>query len=244
MRRNVYRAAVAVALVAVAVLTFSVARQVRGMGGGQLAAAQPAQPTPPPVPPGGLPANPDTTKPWWHVPYLQAERAKPRFDQTINGITVGPTSKQRGGPVCVPGSAQDVAIDQAAGTPVMLTPKYLPVGIAQSVASAVVCQVGGAKQAIGTERQYWVEPDRKAGRRGGTVTIARRYGGPRVAIDIPAERWSAGTVAGHPAAIAKPILPMGLGQSAVVVYANGVITWLQATSFTLDELLRIAEGLY
>ncbi len=37
---------------------------------------------------------------------------------------------------------------------------------------------------------------------------------------------------------------MGLGSSAAVIYANEVLTIVQASDITLDDLLRIAEGLY
>ncbi len=74
--------------------------------------------------------------------------------------------------------------------------------------------------------------------------ISRGLVEPSVRIAIPAERWSAGTIAGHPAAIARPILANGLGQTAIVVSDNGVVTTIQADNLTLDELQRIANGLF
>lgn len=35
--------------------------------------------------------EPDTTQPFWYTRYLNEDAAKPRFDQVVNGIRVGPT---------------------------------------------------------------------------------------------------------------------------------------------------------
>lgn len=267
-RRLVYLLMGAGVFAAVAVGSYALVREARGDSTARLAVAQLAQPTPPPTPsggtpknpnttqstppptptpapPGGLPRNPDTTKPWWYQPYLEEERTKARYDQTINGITVGPTAKHVTEPVCVPGSTQEAALDRAAGSPVMIAPKYLPVGTVAGVASAMICPgSSGTSVAIAAYRAYSITPDPASGRRGGVIHISRWRGEPSASVPIPAERWFAGTISGHPAAIAGPQLPIGFGESAVVVHANGVVTMVQSSGLTLDEIRRVAEGLY
>ena len=182
------------------------------------------------------------------MPYLEADRRKPAYDQTVNGITVGPSAEHRFSVTCQPGTAQQVPIeqvDQAAAAPVMIAAKYLPAGAVRFEAVATVCQTPSNQQAVvAVDAGFSIPSDPKIGRRGGVVTVSRWLGAPSATVNIPAERWAAGRIAGRPAAIARPILANGLGQSAVVVHANGVTTKVQAGWLTLDEVQRIAEGLF
>lgn len=253
LRRSISAAMAAGLLLVAGFGAFGAVRLVRGGNGSAVAEAQPVppgqpvspSPTPTAVVPTNLPANPDTTKQNWFVPYLDAERTKPMFDQTINGITVGPSAEHRPSVACKPGTARQAPLTEALTTPVTLTPKYLPAGANQFEALATVCETAaGQTVVIGADVGISIPSDPKSDRRGGVVSIARWQGAPSATVAIAAERWSAGTVAGHPAAIAEPILANGLGQSAVVVYANGVVTKVQASWLTLAEVKRIAEGLF
>lgn len=253
MRRYRYPAALAGLLVVVAAGAFGVAREMKGGDAAHMAAAQPASPpqgpSTSPTPSARsleeLPTNPDTSQPNWYVPYLEAARKKPALNQTINGILVGPSAEHVPGFICKPGTPHEVPLQEAAGTPVMIAPQYLPAGTTQSAGWATACEtVSGEKMIVSADVDYSVPSDQRAGRRGGVVTISRWFGEPSATVAIPAERWFSGTVAGHQAAIARPILPNGLGESAVVVYANGVITKVQAAWLPLEEARRIAEGLY
>jgi hypothetical protein len=122
----------------------------------------------------------------------------------------------------------------------MISPTYLPPGSALDAEEVSVC---GGVVAVATQT-YSVASDRSQGRRGGHFTIVRWLGQPFARLDIPAERWSAATIAGQPAAVAQPIIPLGLGQSAVVLFSNGIMTQVQAIDLPFEELQRIVEGLY
>ncbi len=185
-------------------------------------------------------STPDVTKPWWYVPYLNEDARKPIYDQTINGITIGPNAKPSGGPCTDTSVVEVVPIDDAKGTEVGISPKYLPLRASRGEASATLCD-GLASSA---DAAYTIPPDPKSQHLGGYFHIGRASRDPSAAIVIPAERWSAQTIAGYPAAIARPILPMGLGQSAIVVYDGAVVTVVLADGLTLGELTAIAEGLF
>lgn len=155
----------------------------------------------------------------------------------INGIAVGPTAFPRGGP-CVGADAQQAPIARAVGTEVAIAPSFLPAGTTETMSLTTVCQGVVAL----AERTYFVEPDPDTGRLGGGFTIVRWRGQPFAPVAVPDERWSAATISGRSAAIATPILANGLGQSAVVTFAQGIVTTVQATGLPVDEVRRIAEG--
>jgi hypothetical protein len=262
MLRTVYRVVAAGLLVSAAVAVAVVAWTSTSDEAAQTraAAAQPASPTPratpAPTAPGAaspspsvapvttpsapLPLQPDTSQPGWYRPYLEAERGKPRFDQVVNGITVGPTAFARGVPTC-PQGLEDAPVTRAAGTPLQVEPAYLPEGAREDGdAAAVVCQ--GVVAAA--QRLYSVAADPARGSRGGRFSIVRWRGEPRAPVTIAAERWTAGAVGGRPAAIATPILPIGLGESAVVAYSDGIVTVVQAANLPIEEVRRITEGVF
>jgi hypothetical protein len=207
---------------------------------------RPATPTPEPSS-TPLPANPDTSKGGWAIPYLEADRLKPRHNRMVNSIAVGPSVQIMPSVTCQPGSPQWAPIDQAVGSPVAIAPKYLPPGTALGPARATLCSnAAGQTIVIGADADYWIPPDVAHGDRGGAFSVSRGFVSPPAAtLSIPDERWSGGTIAGHPAAVARPILANGLGESAVVIASDGgVITIVQATGLTLENVLRIAEGLF
>lgn len=244
MRRWWSRMTIVGAALAIAVVGYAVARESRGSSAlpGRARAAPVAAASPTPAI-GQLPVNPDTTKAWWHVPYLQADQAKERRDQVVNGITVGPTAAQRS-PQCAVDSVESATLDDAAGTPLAIAPKYVPVWTERGPSHAATCQIAGARVIASSDQLFMVDPNTARGSRGGRFSIVRFRGDPSVALGIPAERWEPRTVAGRPAAVANPILANGLGESAVVVDADGIVTKVQAFNLPLDEVLRIAEGLY
>ncbi|GEM_PF-1988071 len=210
-------------------------------------ASRPALGTPV-IGPTPLPPNPDTRQGGWALPYLEVDRTKPRNDITVNAIAVGPSVKPSTTVACQPGSLRDEPLDQVtqAAGPVFADPKYLPPGAGRSGGTATFCtSQAGQTIFIATYATYAVSPDLAHGRRGGPFEIYRGFSTSAVHISIPDERWTAGTIAGRPAAIARPILANGLGESAIIVVGDGgVLTKVQASGLTLDELLRIAEGLY
>lgn len=156
---------------------------VRYATGGTVTPVSDAQPAPPGLPqpqpsaaagapPTNLPANPDTSKAGWHLPYLEANRQKPTTNKTINGITVGPSAKHPPAAQCRPGTAKQVALEQAAGTPENMTPKYLPAGASVFEALATTCQnASGQTVVIATDIGITIASDSKAGKRGGVVSM-------------------------------------------------------------------------
>jgi hypothetical protein len=96
---------------------------------------------------------------------------------------------------------------------------------------------------IGNAASYQILADPSTGSRGGDVSILRLRGKPSIEASAPAERFRAGTIAGHPAVIVEPILAdVGLGTSFVMVYADGVLTTIQAGNLPLDMVIQIAEA--
>lgn len=193
-----------------------------------------------PPPPDVTPVpgeTPDTTKTWWYVPYINADRMKPVYTQTINGMTFGP-DVSRVGEKC-PGAMRRVPFSQVDDPAFKLDTSLFPAGTVVNEDIAALCD--GVAWSV--EGQFTLPADPSAGFRGGSVIIVRYRGLPQATAEIPAERWTTGTIAGHPAAIAVPILPdIGLGQSAAAVFVDGVLTIVSAYEIPLDLVLRIAEA--
>lgn len=235
-------AAVAVVATSLGVVSFVVVRSVDDKG----PAVEAEQPNPYDVAPPGpevtpVPGStPDVTKPWWYVPYENEDFQKPRYEQTINGITVGPETPEPRGPCTGASSVQDIPFEKTVGSPVEVNPAHLPKGATLILIEAVECD--GIIAAAGLEYEFPADPSIR--RFGGTVLIGRRVGDPAAAMGMAAERWVATTVAGHPAIMAGTIVPFGFGDSAILVYADGVLTRIQALGLENEELLRVAEGLF
>jgi hypothetical protein len=113
----------------------------------------------------------------------------------------------------------------------------LPSTAVLEAGSARVC--GGVAQVA--EAHVTVPRDLAKGLLGGPIDIVRLRSDPSFGMSIPAIRWREGTIAGHTAAIADPILPNGLGQSAVLVHANGVLTVVHASGLPMDLVVSVAE---
>ena len=186
--------------------------------------------------------------PGWFLPLIEEDRAKPRFDQTINGITVGPTSSRRGGP-CegLSGTSAEVSsgpYDRDRAGQLRIEPKYLPAGTLTSdgvlLQGLVVCRGVPAS----TSRLFEVPADRSTGRFGGPIVIARYVGEPYALISEPAERFQPGLIGDRKAVFVKPITIDGLGKSAVVVAESFGLTVIEAQGLSLAEVVKVAEGLY
>lgn len=266
MRRFVIASLSATAFLIVAATAFAVGREIRGEHLGEAAAAQPtpragatappmtgsipigqlaATPTRPTIDPSTrLPDNPDTTKPGWFIPYQDADAVKPRRDQVINGIRVGPTV-ERTIVDCAPASEVRIPPGDAARDALALIPKYLPAGALPNNAYVARCRLAnGSTVSSFVFRDYSITADPQVKRFGGYLSIQRWRGDAASLSNIPAERWTARTVAGRTAAVAPPILANGLGRGAVIIYADGIVTAVESTGLPLSELLQIAEGLY
>lgn len=204
-----------------------------------------ATPTRPTIDPTTrLPDNPDTTKVDWFVPYLDLDAVKPRHEQLINGILLGP-SVRRTTADCTPGSGVQVPSANAASGPFALSPRYLPADAVRESDYVGRCKlVDESTVSFFGFRDYSITADPQIQRFGGYLSISRWRGEAAAQSNIPSERWSAWTVAGQTAAVAPSILANGLGRGAVIIYSNGMMTAVEATGLPLSELVRIAEGLY
>lgn len=151
---------------------------------------------------------------------------------------MGPASDYSGGPCTRESAIESRSLSAADGTAVEIDLSFAPadVGLAAS-ASAVLCDGVAAL----SEADLVFPVGHPLAPLGGSISIFRHIGDPNVSVAIPAHRWNAGTMAGIPAAIARPILPReGLGDSAVVTYDGVVLTKLQANGVPLETLLSVA----
>ncbi len=190
--------------------------------------------TPPPE------ATPDTSQPFWYVPYLNQDRMKPRFTGEVAGILVGPDVHVTGIP-CSVGEAVAGTPDDVLGSPLEIPASTLPPGAALLRQEVANCR----GQVIHNSLSFEIPADPDAGYFGGSLSISRSLSDPAVDASFPGDRWQETTVEGRQAALALPILPdLGLGDSAVIVFEDGVLTVVSAYNLPLDDILRTAETLF
>lgn len=222
------------------------------------AQAEPPTPTEIPSESTAVPGStPDTTKALWHVPFENAEKDLPRYDQTINGIQVGPTVADNGVRDCEPGEATAVKDLAALATSnLAINPGFLPAGAVVGRHEASACRgkfvthvveyeipaEPGVESRLERGEVRWEEVEH-----GGKITVFRSLSqGPVYrSSNFAAIRWRGATVKGLPAAVADPILPMGLGRSAIVIWdeRQGVRTVVVGVNRKNGELISVAEGL-
>jgi hypothetical protein len=181
---------------------------------------------------------------FWYVALLEEERIKPRAEQVIAGIKIGPRLVPRGGP-CegTPSSAPNtgpISEAQTSGTPLEVSPKFLPPGTEKLWTLAGECR--GTLASV--EVQLFVPADIPSGRFGGALNIFRFRGELEFGLDLPAERMAEGKIAGRPAVLVSPITDSGFGESAVVIQEDFGLTVIRATGVRLQELIQIGESLY
>lgn len=189
-------------------------------------------------------ATPDTTQPWWYVPWVNAERDKPLFDGTLAGIRIA-NGAQGPAYVCNGEGELSPELSDAAGSPVDVS---LPAVPAEVVLSVYVGGHSGVALCDGTpfsgSVDYSLDVDPEWSPFGGFVGLYRHYGEPVASLAIPAWRWEEGEVAGLTVAMAHPILDdIGLGESAIVAYRDGVVTVIHADGVPFQKLLGIGEAM-
>lgn len=186
-------------------------------------------------------ATPDTSQPWWYVPYLNAQRDKPLLDSTIAGIRIGPDVDP--GSSCTDGTSSLGTVADTQGTRFDLELPYQPPATVRQPGNEYVTLCDG--QVVSSEADYTVGANPAGSPFGGSFKVYRHVGDPIASLSIASERWRTGTVATLPAAIAEPILPdIGLGESAVVVFNDEVVTVVRGNNIPMDEVLKVAESLF
>lgn len=203
----------------------------------------------------------DTSQPGWDLPYLQTWREKPRFEQTINGIRIGPGVEVQG-LICdssAPARAELPGFE--AGTPLEIRPSYVPAGARilppQNHPGAFV-SCGGRPAVTSLEIALAAAPDADERVAKGESWFTVPHGGilsvhkwqfrdgaaPEVTADLPADAWFPATIAGLPAAVGRPVLDEGLGPGSAVVWdpVSHVLTIVHSFNLSLVELEKFAEG--
>jgi hypothetical protein len=203
----------------------------------------------------------DTSQPGWDTPYLKAWREKPRYNQTINGIEVGPTVEVTG-LICdasAKAEAEEPGFEK--GSPLEISATYLPPGArvlepqnepgsfvscggrpATTTLQLALPAAADAEQRVANGESWFSVPH------GGLVSVTkwqfREGASPRVPADLPADAWFAETIEGLPAAVGRPVLDEGLGAANAIVWnpETSVLTIVHSYNLSLSELLKIAEG--
>jgi hypothetical protein len=258
MRVRFSRSAIAVLVVAGVVATGAFLAGRAFLGSDAPAIASPGDPpsSPEEVTPLPTPENPDeidTSRPGWGVAYRQADRALRRYEQTLNGIPIGPDAKDNGGG-CGSGPTSWASVEEARQIDPAFVPAFdsLPEGAVPGEQRAIICDgrvahldlsfeipaEPGASQRI-QDGESWFDVGH-----GGSFTVYKNsFANPGYQSRIASERWEAATVGGLPAAVGRAILRDEFGESAVVVWDEpaGVQVVVRAFEVELTDLLDIAE---
>src|SRR4030042_6901114 len=197
--------------------------------------------------------------------YLDEDARKPRFNQEINGILVGPGESR---PALESGSCLEARTDlctgvtpewvdpeRAVGTVVDVNPGYLPDGVGTTGAEPEgVVECGGTVFSV---LKYYNVPSRFSGKgqtgdllwSGGSFSIWRmlseKHAFPLMGA---AERMAPISIAGRPAVLMRPVMPggadVGFDRVAIVIAEDFGLTVIQGSGLPLGEFIKIAEGLY
>ncbi len=192
--------------------------------------------------------NPDTTVAGWFLPATEAEAALPRYDQVLNGISIGPgyhvdLACDAGPAYAGPRPASDLTFhfptlthpveeaerrtDRCGETTVALFVRF----------SLPVDEADLARAARG-------EMDFFDAQHGGQVEIYRAIvETASVASSRPAESFEATTINGNAAVISGPVYPRGFGHSEAIVFneRTKVLTVIRAGHVSLVELESIVS---
>lgn len=197
--------------------------------------ASPPGPEVTPVP-GSVP---DTSQPWWYVPYYNADRDLLRTDHLVGDIWIGP-----GVLADIEGCHNTIATKV---NPDVITASDISTDISKIISHGFVAEdiigITCEGKAVAFEANFTRPSNPNTGDFGGAVKVYRYKGMPAYSTSIPDERWREGRVAGLPAAIAQPILQMGLGSSAIVTYDGSITTIISVDGITDDDLITIAESI-
>jgi len=205
---------------------------------------------------GGSEAEAERDPGWWAT-YFNEDAQKPRFNQEINGILVGPDDSL--GPrsdVCTGLTPQWGDPEKAKGTIVDFSPSYLPEGVKRAASEAEsVVECGGTifslLRSYDVPAKYGpdVSPSNPPEWGGGSFSIWRMLDESRsFPLMGAAERMEPITIAGRAAVLMRPVMPegedYGLDSLAIVIAEDFGLTAIQGGGLPLGEFIKIAEGLY
>ena len=160
---------------------------------------------------------------------LGAAGAEAQFNGIVNGFRLYGSADAAADPSllqieCVSGEFPEVKVMEFT---------YLPPGTkARSPQYGGVCADGSTA---------WVTQDFVYGY--GTFSVGYELGEKAIGHDATAERVEAGTVAGRPAVLIRPLIEEGNGQSIVAFTLDKGFIVVGALNLPLTETLKIAEGI-
>lgn len=184
----------------------------------------------------------------------QADKARPRIVQTLNGITIGPGVRVDDAS-CVAGEGRFVDPALTSGTAIALEPRFLPPRVVLREDSAVAC----GTRLVAHDIDYGVAADNGVISRmaageswfdtnhGGTLYISRKLTtNPAVSVHGASESCRTATIGGYPAIVCSPLDVRGFGKGEVIVWEIGsnVLTHVRGTNVSENQLVQIAEGLF
>lgn len=224
----------ATAVVLIGTMTFVLAYSSRGPDAVSRATGE--QPTPDPGATPGTSATPDTSQPYWYVPYQDAEKAKPKFEGVLGGAQILSTPAEFDATTLCPSGlwqAPGEALQRASEGVTAIKLPDLPAGIIPLGEPEVwLC---GAD----TVQVSW-SLEVKAGTpgvetNGSGLTVTRTKGERRVFAPASAERWKTIHLATGEAAILLPVIAVDgryIGGCAFVHRndVTGVLTVLRASA--------------
>jgi hypothetical protein len=147
-----------------------------------------------------------------------------------------------------------ISLEDTNGTPVQISPSYVPPDAEVTHAEAMACSGRVASAVV----RYRIPPASDANERIAAgesffdVEHGAEFSISRFAMEVPAvrtsaypaERLQAADIGGRPAVVARPLVAEGFGSSGVFVWneSNGVLTMVLGTDLPLATLISIAEG--
>jgi len=173
--------------------------------------------------------------PNWFVPLLEEEAARPRFEQTLHGIPIGPEVRIEPHPNCLRSGFEFGTLEQLAESDLDVGSPQLPRGAQLGTYEIGVCD----GLVVYANLTYSYEPGGEAPY-GGSITISRARG-RGVRSDIPSERFVAGFDAGRPVISAGPLTGDGWGDALVAIPEDFGITVVSAFGFRTGTLMAVAR---
>ncbi|MEJ5220929.1 MAG: hypothetical protein WHT63_02855, partial [Tepidiforma sp.] len=198
---------------------FALGRQIGGEEGSPPAAAvgTPAAPTSTPTaaaptatptaavdPYTGLSLDPDTSKPWWAIPYHEADLRLPRFDGVIAGVHIGPGAGDFYDPTAWcddPAWYSELSVTRGSRVELPLV-HPIPGGLPPHAIYVLSCSGRGP---VGASASYSLPVIPGLAPFGGALSVNRVVVDrepPAVSLHLPAPRVREMEVAGAPAAVA------------------------------------------